>query len=483
MNCIFFKLRIDANASPSGSIPDIDGENSSDSKSKLNADSSKESATDAELRAARERAQIPLEQRIKKFRDMLAEKDVSAFSTWEKELHKIVFDPRYLLLTSKERKQVFEKYIKERADEERKEKAALIKRKKEDFRDLLKEANITVKMLFNDFATRYSKDERFKGIEKMRERESLFNDFQDDLRKKEKDEKYKEREKLKKDFISLLKEHKNLHRHSSWTENKKILERDSRYKAVDSSSKREDWFRDYIKNLDSAPSTPSNNHDNNQKGETTKEFTEELNEDNDEKRKEKEKQERVEASIKEREKEVNEQLSKFRNERDKEREQLKRDEATEGFKALLTDLVKNLDLNWKETKKILKRDPRWDLCKLLEKEEKVNLFEDHTRMLRSKKKDQFYALLDDTQGVTLSSTWKDVKKLIKSDSRYEKLSQSSDLKLDKEFGNYILEKYQKAKNDLKQLLSETKIITYKSLTMIQETPQHLKDIEEILSVV
>ena len=31
---------------------------------------------------------------------------VSAFSTWEKELHKIVFDPRYLLLTSKERKQV-----------------------------------------------------------------------------------------------------------------------------------------------------------------------------------------------------------------------------------------------------------------------------------------------------------------------------------------------------------------------------------------
>lgn len=30
---------------------------------------------------------------------------VSAFSTWEKELHKIVFDPRYLLLNSEERKQ------------------------------------------------------------------------------------------------------------------------------------------------------------------------------------------------------------------------------------------------------------------------------------------------------------------------------------------------------------------------------------------
>ncbi len=340
---------------------------------------------------------------------------------------------------------------------------------------MLKEANITVKTIFNDFATRYSKDDRFKGIEKMRERESLFNDYQDDLRKKEKEEKYKEKEKIKKEFLSLLKETKNLHRHSSWTETKKLIENDSKYKAVDSSSKREDWFRDYIKNLDSVPSSPSKEQKEEDNGN-------EEGEEDEEKRKEKEKKERAEASIKEREKEVNEQMSKIRNERDKEREQLKYEEAIEGFKALLTDLVKSSDSSWKEQKKPLKRDPRWDLCKLLEKEEKVKLFDDHIRMLRSKKKDQFYALLDETQGVTLSSTWKEVKKLIKNDSRYEKLSQFSDLKLDKEFGNYILEKYQKAKNDLKQLLLETKIITYKSLNMIKETPQHLKDIEEILTV-
>lgn len=34
---------------------------------------------------------------------------MSAFSTWEKELHKIVFDPRYLLLNPEERKQVSER--------------------------------------------------------------------------------------------------------------------------------------------------------------------------------------------------------------------------------------------------------------------------------------------------------------------------------------------------------------------------------------
>ena len=69
-------------------------------------DVGKDAAMEAEVRAARERATIPLDLRMRQFRDMLAEKQVSAFSTWEKELHKIVFDARYLLLTSKERKQV-----------------------------------------------------------------------------------------------------------------------------------------------------------------------------------------------------------------------------------------------------------------------------------------------------------------------------------------------------------------------------------------
>ncbi len=77
---------------------------------------------------------------------MLIEKDVSAYSTWEKELQKIVFDPRYLLLTSKERKQVFDKYVKDRANQESKERAAALKKKRDDFKDLLKEANISSNM-------------------------------------------------------------------------------------------------------------------------------------------------------------------------------------------------------------------------------------------------------------------------------------------------------------------------------------------------
>lgn len=64
------------------------------------------------------------------------------FSTWEKELHKIVFDRRYLLLPSKERKQAYEQYVKQRADDERKEKVRKLRQRKEDFRQLMIDAKL-----------------------------------------------------------------------------------------------------------------------------------------------------------------------------------------------------------------------------------------------------------------------------------------------------------------------------------------------------
>lgn len=507
-------------------------------KEKIEA--SKEAAIEAEHKAAQVRKELPMEERVQQFREMIIEKKISAYSTWEKELQKIVFDPRYLLLTSKERKQVFERYVRDRAAEESKERAILLKRKKEGYRELLKEGNITQKSSFTDFSTKYARDDRFKAIEKMKERESLFNDYQSDLRKAEKEEKYAEKERLKKAFITLLKEQKHLHRSSSWSETKKQLDSDPRYKAVDSSSRREDYFRDHIRYLDDKPElNDSDRKSHRDKDRDTHKHKEKSSKDsitedskqtksdlasgdvsesgaiddtdddmNDEaKRKEKEKQERIEASLSQRNKEVKEQLSKYQNEREKERDQLKLDESLECFKAMLLDLIKSNtvaesksksdskpdgehrsskssgDLSWKEAKKILKRDSRWSYCKVLEKEKKEQLFEEHIGKFRAKKREMFYQLLGDTTGVTLSSTWKEVKKLIKSDPRYEKLQQSDSIKMEKEFDNYINEKYQTAKKDFQELLLQTKLITYKSSSLIKEggSQNHLKEIEDILS--
>ncbi|XP_068626057.1 transcription elongation regulator 1 isoform X2 [Battus philenor] len=209
-------------------------------------DAGKEAAVEAEIRAARERALLPFEQRVRSFLQMLHESEVSAFSPWEKELHKIVFDSRYLLLTSKERKQVFDKYVRERAEEERKEKKNRLQQKKNAFRALMEEAKLHSKSSFTDFSSKHGRDERFKGIEKVRDREKFFNEYILEVRKKEKEDKDRKKEQVKNEFIALLKE-KSVGRHSRWAEVKKKVDLDPRYKAVESSTLREDYFREYCK--------------------------------------------------------------------------------------------------------------------------------------------------------------------------------------------------------------------------------------------
>jgi len=103
------------------------------------------SAIEAEAKASRERATIPMEIRLKQFREMLIESNVSAFSTWEKELHKIVFDQRYLLLTSNERKKAFDRYVEEIVEDEKLQKQSRHRETKEKFFEFLAEIKVSCK--------------------------------------------------------------------------------------------------------------------------------------------------------------------------------------------------------------------------------------------------------------------------------------------------------------------------------------------------
>ncbi|XP_028840472.1 transcription elongation regulator 1-like [Denticeps clupeoides] len=416
------------------------------------ADLEKEAALEAELKAARERAVVPLDTRMTQFRNMLLERGVSAFSTWDKELHKIVFDPRYLLLNPKERKQVFEQYVKTRAEEERKEKKNKLMQSKEEFKRMIEEARLLSRTTFSEFASRHGKDPRFKAIEKMKDREVIFTEFMTAFRKKEKEDSKNKGEKVKQDFFEMLSDH-HVDIQQRWSKVKDRLETDPRYKVVETSATREELYKQYVekqaKNVDS------------------------------EKEKELERQARIEASLREREREVQKARSEQTKEIDREREQHKREEAIQHFKALMSDMVRSSDATWSDTRRILRKDHRWESASLLERDEKEKLFNEHVEALTKKKKELFRQLLDETILITLTTTWKEVKKVIKEDPRCIKFS-SSDRKKQREFEDYIKDKYITAKADFRTLLKETKFITYRSRKLIQESDQHLKDIEKIL---
>ncbi|PNF26329.1 hypothetical protein B7P43_G02672 [Cryptotermes secundus] len=297
---------------------------------------------------------------------------------------------------------------------------------------------------------------------------------------------------------------------------------DPRYKAVESSSAREDWFREYVKALkeerkrekerdrekrdkDKRESKDKGDKERDREKEREREREKEkekerekekekegdvndvsedenVNNSDDEREKEqkdKEKQARMEASLREREKEVQRTLATHLRDRDKEREQHKHDEAVQHFNALLADLVRNAELAWREAKRQLRKDHRWELAELLDREEKEKLFNQHIEQLAKKKKEKFRELLDETGEVTLTSSWKEIKKLVKDDPRYSKFS-SSDRKCEREFKEYIKDKLVAAKADFRELLQETKLINHKSLKLVQENEQHIREIEEIL---
>lgn len=262
---------------------------------------------------------------------------------------------------------------------------------------------------------------------------------------------------------------------------KKKLDKDSRYKTVNDSILREDYFYDYIKvlkderkkkkakksdkkekkkkskdmersNNDKADSANDNDKCNepnistelNEKKEIDAEKTSKMEVDDDgtdksdsEKdeedgehsgtdseterlRKDRNRRARAEASIKEREKEVQRTLAENLRERDKERQHHKRDESVRHFTALLADLVRNSNLNWKEVKKQLKKDHRWELVENLDREEKERLFNDHISSLAKKKRDKFREMLDEITSLELTHSWKDVKKLVRDDPRFLK---------------------------------------------------------------
>jgi transcription elongation regulator 1 len=426
-------------------------------QAKPKANQSMDAAKEAEQKAAQMRALLPREVRISQFRELLMEKQVSAYSTWKQELHKIVFDSRYLLLTSKERKEVFDQYIQERAEEERQEKKNKIRLIKDQFKELLKDANVTTKTSFSDFSARYAKDERLKAIDKSREREQLFLDYVDELKKKEKEKKSKSKDEVKSDFFELLSEQKGISKKTHWSDCKKKIDQDARYKAVDSSTRREEWFKEYLRKLE-----------------------EESDEEESSSRRERERKEREEASLRKREEEVKEALSSSLRDRDKEREAQQREEASTIFQALLVDLVKDPSATWKDMKRVLEKDSRWDAsAEVLSRAEREQRFKEHTSQLSKKNKEMFHKLFSENSAINLKTTWKQARKLVKDDPRFEKYS-SSDRKREHEFTRWQEAQLEFAKNAFRELLMETKAITYKSRKSIAENDSHMREIISLL---
>ncbi|KAK8370309.1 hypothetical protein V6Z12_A01G170000 [Gossypium hirsutum] len=347
------------------------------------------------------------EECIMQFKEMLKERGVAPFSKWEKELPKIVFDPRFKAIPSHSaRRSLFEHYVKTRAEEERKEKRAAQKAAIEGFRQLLDEASedIDHDTNYQTFKRKWGSDPRFEALDR-KDRGLLLNERVLLLKRAAEEKARVIRAAAASSFKSMLKEKGDINVNSRWSRVKDSLRDDPRYKCVKHED-REVLFDEYISELKAI---------------------EEKAERKDKVKKEEE------EKLKERERELRKRKEREEQEMERVRLKVRRKEAVASFQALLVETIKDSQASWTESKPKLEKDPQGRAVNPdLDSSDMEKLFREHIKMLFERCVNDFRALLAEviTQdaaaqetegGKTALNSWSTAKRLLKPDPRYNKM--------------------------------------------------------------
>ncbi|KAG4305257.1 hypothetical protein PORY_001427 [Pneumocystis oryctolagi] len=182
------------------------------------------------------------DERIKKFKEMLQELDIDPYHPWDKEVLKIMEDPRYLLInTMKERKELFQTFCKEFIAQQKKEAESRPKRNpKISFITLLQDPR-TPNMYWHEFRRKFKKEQEYKefGLND-KEREKLFRAYQEQM-------KY-DNKKKEEDFQTLLKTTTSVTKDTTLSSLPDEILSDLRY-AVIPSEKLEEYINKYTQTL------------------------------------------------------------------------------------------------------------------------------------------------------------------------------------------------------------------------------------------
>ncbi|KAK7264143.1 hypothetical protein RJT34_31747 [Clitoria ternatea] len=347
------------------------------------------------------------EERIIQFKEMLKERGVAPFSKWEKELPKIVFDPRFKAIPSySARRSLFEHYVKTRAEEERKEKRAAQKAAIEGFKQLLDEASedIDHNTDYQTFRKKWGSDPRFEALDR-KEREHLLSERVLPLKKAAEEKVQAIRAASAASFKLMLKELGDISFNSRWSRVKESLRDDPRYKYVRHED-REVLFDEYISELKAAEHAAER--------------------ETKAKREEQEK-------LRERERELRKRKEREEQEMERVRLKIRRKEAVTSFQALLVETIKDPLASWTESKPKLEKDPQGRASNPdLDVSDTEKLFREHVKMLQERCAHEFRVLLSEVltsdaasqetdDGRTVLNSWSTAKRLLKYDSRYNKV--------------------------------------------------------------
>ncbi|KAK7280237.1 hypothetical protein RJT34_25299 [Clitoria ternatea] len=185
------------------------------------------------------------------FKALLESVNVGSDWTWDRAMRLIINDKRYgALKTLGERKQAFNEYLSQRKKQEADEKRLKQKKAREDFKKMLEESTeLTSSTRWSKAVSIFENDERFKAIERDRDRRDMFESYLEELITKERARAQEERKRNIIEYKKFLESCDFIKASTQWRKVQDRLEADERCSRLEKID-RLDIFQDYLRDLE-----------------------------------------------------------------------------------------------------------------------------------------------------------------------------------------------------------------------------------------
>ncbi|KAL6514633.1 hypothetical protein OROGR_020212 [Orobanche gracilis] len=185
------------------------------------------------------------------FKDLLETANVGFDWNWEQAMRVITNDRRYgALRTLGERKQAFNEFVGLKKKQEAEEKRAKQKKAREDFKNMLQESeDLISSTIWSDAVSMFEKDERFEALERVKDREDLFEDHLEEVKKKERSRALEEHKHHIAEYLEFLKSCDFIKASSQWRKVQHHLEADERCMRLEK-IERFEIFQEYVRDLE-----------------------------------------------------------------------------------------------------------------------------------------------------------------------------------------------------------------------------------------
>ncbi|WMV55285.1 hypothetical protein MTR67_048670 [Solanum verrucosum] len=185
------------------------------------------------------------------FKTLLESANIGSDCTWDQAMRAIINDRRYGALKSLgERKQAFNEYLSQRKKLEAEERRVKQKKAREDFRIMLEDCKeLSPSSRWSKAISIFEHDERFKAVERAKDREDLFEDYKEELEKKERARALEEQKRNRVEYLEFLKSCDFIKASSQWRKVQDRLEADERCPRLEKIDRLE-IFQEYIRDLE-----------------------------------------------------------------------------------------------------------------------------------------------------------------------------------------------------------------------------------------